>query len=209
MMFERPHFTEYVMARLVALSLTVFIIFTVVLALFIEDTTILTLVVSLLWVALSLFVYAIYKGASNMQRELIKINKYLKHLDTVDTIEEDKHFFTREFEQINLNLSKVLQKSKKREDIKQRYNTKLKLKNKQRADMISAIAHEFRNPIASIIGYAQTLQDDKDIPDSLRNKFLDKICNNGDKIEALLARLVLWNKFESGEAKLHQSSFDL
>ena len=209
MMFDRPHFTEYVMARLVALSVTVFVFFSVVLALFIEDTTLLALVIFLLWSAFTIFVYAIYRGASNMQKELQLINKYLKHIESIDTIDDEKHFFTEEFEQINLNLIKVLKDAKKREDIKQRYNAKLKLKNKQRADMISAIAHEFRNPIASIIGYAQTLQDDKDIPPSLHDKFLGKICNNGDKIEGLLARLVLWNKFESGEARLHQSAFDL
>ena len=75
--------------------------------------------------------------------------------------------------------------------------------------MISAIAHEFRNPIASIMGYSQTLVDDSQIPQDLRNKFLGKIYNNGTKIEALLSRLVLWNKFESGEATLHPTSFDI
>ncbi|HEO98205.1 MAG: HAMP domain-containing histidine kinase [Campylobacterales bacterium] len=209
MLFERPQFTEYVMARLVTLSLTIFVIISVILAIFITDTMTLALVIFLLWLAFTIFVFAIYRGAAKMQRELGKINKYLKMLDTVDTIDLDRHFFTREFEQINQNLTKVLEKSKKREEIKQRYNTKLKLKNQQRGDMISAIAHEFRNPIASIIGYAQTLQEDKDIPPALHDKFLGKICNNGDKIEALLGRLVLWNKFESGEAKLHQSTFDL
>jgi signal transduction histidine kinase len=209
MIFQPPHFTEYVMARLVTLSLTVFVIFCVILALFINDTFVLTLVIFLLWLAFTFFVYAIYRGASTMQKELNQINMYLKHLDTIDTIDFEKHFFTEEFEEINQNLIKVLKKSKKREDIKQRYNAKLKLKNQQRGDMISAIAHEFRNPIASIMGYAQTLQEDKDIPPALHDKFLGKICNNGDKIESLLARLVLWNKFESGEAKLHKSKFDL
>jgi len=193
----------------VTLSLVVFVIFCVILAIFVEDTFVLTLVISLLGFALSFFVYAIYRGSSTMQKELIQINMYLKHLDTIDTIAFEKHFFTEEFEEINQNLIKVLKKSKKREDIKQRYNAKLKLKNQQRGDMISAIAHEFRNPIASIMGYAQTLQDDKDIPPALHEKFLGKICSNGDKIESLLARLVLWNKFESGEAKLHKSKFNL
>jgi len=209
MLFERPHFTEYVMARLVTLSLSVLVIFTVILALFITHTKTLLLVTFLMWLAMTMFVYSIYRGALKMQKELNKINDYLEHLDTVDTIEVDKHFFTTEFEELNQNLNKVLKKSKKREDIKQRYNAKLKLKNKQRGDMISAIAHEFRNPVASIIGYAQTLQEDKDIPQTLHDKFLGKICNNGDKIEALLARLVLWNKFESGEARLHKSRFNL
>lgn len=209
MLFKRPHFTEYIMARLVTLSLTVFVVFSVLLALFIEESTKLSLVIFLMWLSFTIFVFAIYRGASKMQRELNLINTYLKHLDTIDTIDTDKHFFTEEFEQINQNLLKVLKKSKKREDIKQRYNAKLKLKNQQRGDMISAIAHEFRNPIASIIGYAQTLQEDKDIPPSLHDKFLGKICNNGDKIEALLGRLVLWNKFESGETTLHKSKIDL
>jgi len=43
----------------------------------------------------------------------------------------------------------------------------------------------------------------------LQEKFLGKIYNNGNKIEALLSRLILWNKFESGEATLHKSSFDI
>lgn len=209
MFFKRPHFTEYVMARLVTLSVSVFVVFVIILKLYIDDTKTLVLATFLIWLAMTLFVYAIYRGASNMQKELNKINSYLEHLETVDTIEVDKHFFTSEFEEINENLIKVLKKAKKREEIKQRYNAKLKLKNKQRGDMISAIAHEFRNPIASIVGYAQTLQEDKDIPQSLHDKFLGKICNNGDKIESLLARLVLWNKFESGEARLHKSKFNL
>ena len=75
--------------------------------------------------------------------------------------------------------------------------------------MLSAIAHEFRNPIASIMGYSQTLQDDPTIAQELREKFLGKIHKNGDKIEALLSRLILWNKFESGETTLHPTSFDI
>jgi len=144
-----------------------------------------------------------------MQNELRLINKYLENLEKTEKIDYQAHFFTQEFEEINQNLIKVLNNAKKREDIKQRYNAKLKLKNRQRADMISAIAHEFRNPIASIMGYAQTLEEDKEIPPALQEKFLSKIYNNGVKIEALLSRLVLWNKFESGETTLHPSKFDL
>jgi signal transduction histidine kinase len=59
------------------------------------------------------------------------------------------------------------------------------------------------------MGYSQTLQDDPDIPPALQEKFLEKIYNNGNKIEALLGRLILWNKFESGETTLHKSCFDL
>ncbi|WP_415406371.1 sensor histidine kinase [Sulfurovum sp. CS9] len=209
MMFNRPHFKEYVMARLVTIAILLFIVFSIFLILITPDTQDEITPIFLIALAFSIFIFFIYRGAGHMQKELTTINKYLANLEEIDQIDYEAHFFTQEFEEINQNLIGALKKAKKREDIKQRYNAKLKLKNRQRADMISAIAHEFRNPIASIMGYSQTLQDDPDIPKLLQEKFLGKIYNNGNKIEALLSRLILWNKFESGEATLHKSSFDI
>lgn len=211
MLFKRPHFKEYVMARLVSVAVFIFVLFSIVFFLFVPDENIAILALSLLGLGFFIFVFAVYRGADRMQKELDTISRYLENLDkleNVNTVEYKAHFFTQEFEDINQNLIQALRSSKKREDVKQRYNAKLKLKNRQRGDMISAIAHEFRNPIASIMGYAQTLEEDKEIPAALQEKFLNKIYNNGVKIEALLSRLVLWNKFESGEATLHPSSFD-
>jgi len=204
----RPHFKEYVMARLVTIAVAIFIGVSVVLLSVVKEETA-YIAIALVALSFSVFIYAIYRGASRMQKELTTINKYLSNLGKKDTINYKVHFFTQEFEDINQNLIKVLKSAKKREDVKQRYNAKLKLKNRQRGDMISAIAHEFRNPIASIMGYSQTLVDDAEIPQTLREKFLGKIFNNGTKIEALLSRLVLWNKFESGETTLHPTSFDI
>jgi signal transduction histidine kinase len=197
------------MARLVTIVVLIYILLSIFLTWFISDWDILFIVLLVIVVAFAVLVYAIYRGADRMQKELSTINRYLATLDKVDKINYKARFFTQEFEEINQNLIKVLKASKKREDMKHQYNAKLKLKNRQRADMISAIAHEFRNPIASIMGYSQTLVDDKNIPESLQEKFLNKIYKNGNKIEALLGRLVLWNKFESGEATLHPSRFNI
>ncbi len=208
-MYNRPRFSEYVMARLVTVAVVIFIVFALLIRVLIADSEVRWYAIILIGFAFILFVYAIHRGAKRMEKELNTINKYMENLEQVDKIDYKARFFTQEFEDINHNLIKVLKSSKKREDVKQRYNAKLKLKNRQRGDMISAIAHEFRNPIASIMGYAQTLEDDKEIPVALQEKFLHKIYNNGTKIEALLSRLVLWNKFESGEATLHPVQFDL
>ena len=208
-MSGRPHFKEYVMARLVTISVAIFFLFAILLMVLVPQIDVALIAIGLLALAFTLFVFMIYRGAGRLQKELNTINAYLKNLEKVEKIDYKTRFFTQEFEDINQNLIKVLKKSKKREDIKQRYNAKLKLKNRQRADMISAIAHEFRNPIASIMGYSQTLHEDPEIPKELQEKFLGKIYNNGNKIEALLSRLILWNKFESKEAKLHKSDFDL
>lgn len=209
MIFRRPHFTEYIMARLVTLAVFTGFVFSTLFYIFMPEAESAFIAIVLLLAGFSLFIYAINRGARRMENELLLINTYLENLEKTEKIDYQAHFFTQEFEDINQNLIKVLDSAKKREEIKQRYNAKLKLKNRQRADMISAIAHEFRNPIASIMGYAQTLEEDKEIPQALQEKFLNKIYNNGVKIEALLSRLVLWNKFESGEATLHPSQFDL
>jgi signal transduction histidine kinase len=197
------------MARLVTLAVFTAFVFSTLLYIFIPDVTIAFWAIALLILGFTIFIYAINRGARRMQKELMLINKYLDNLEKIEKVDYKAHFFTQEFEDLNQNLIKVLDSAKKREDIKQRYTAKLKLKNRQRGDMISAIAHEFRNPIASIMGYAQTLEEDKEIPQALQEKFLSKIYNNGVKIEALLSRLVLWNQFESGEATLHPSQFDL
>lgn len=208
MIYRRPHFTEYIMARLVTLAVFTGFVFSTLLYIFIPEMTIAFSAIALLILGFTIFIYALNRGARRMQKELMLINKYLDNLEKTEKMDYKANFFTQEFEDLNQNLIKVLESAKKREEIKQRYNAKLKLKNRQRADMISAIAHEFRNPIASIMGYAQTLEEDKEIPQALQEKFLGKIYNNGIKIEELLSRLVLWNKFESGEATLHPSQFD-
>lgn len=197
------------MARLVTIAIFLFFIFIVLLLLILKDENTIFLVIGLMASTFGVFIYIVYIGASRIQKELTMINKYLSSLDKIDKIDYKVRFFSKEFDDIGQSLIGVLKASKKRENIKQRYNAKLKLKNRQRGDMISAIAHEFRNPIASIMGYAQTLEDDKDIPLGLQDKFLHKIYSNGLKIESLLSRLVLWNKFESGEATLHLGSFDI
>lgn len=197
------------MARLVTFVVIIFSVFAVLLyAVGSEDRTTYVSIL-LMGIGFLVFIFFVYRGAKRMEKELATINNYLDKIETKDKIDYKTHFFTQEFEDMNKNLIKILKASKKREDVKQRYNAKLKLKNRQRADMISAIAHEFRNPIASIMGYAQTLEEDKEIPKALQEKFLNKIYNNGVKIEELLSRLILWNKFESGEATLHKTSFDI
>jgi signal transduction histidine kinase len=144
-----------------------------------------------------------------IKKELKLLEKYLFGIDGIDQTNEKTSYLTKEFANINMRLVHLVRKIKKRDSKKLKYTAKIKLKNRQRSDMLSAIAHEFRNPIAAIMGYAQTLNDDDKIPPVLQKKFLNKIYNNGEKIEELLSRLLLWNRFESGEQKLQLSKFDI
>ena len=200
-----PSLISYILYRVATVMLlTVAIFFFIFRDLLIDKSDILP-ATAILALAFATILYILYDMLSKFQRELNRINEYLLDIKSP----QKRSSLTKELSLINENLIEVLNSAKKREVDKRRYSAKLKLKNRQRSDMLSAIAHEFRNPISAIIGYAQTLHEDPTIPIELREKFLLKISNNGEKIEELLSRLLLWNNFESGERELHLNDFNI
>jgi len=155
---------------------------------------------------IDLYIYFIIKKIVD---ELLYFNSLLSNNRYEGIIRGDRNSFSLEFEILNSKLIYLLKKLEKRDNKKRKYIAKIKLKNQQRSNIISAVAHEFRNPISSIMGYAQTINEDDNIPPNLRKKFLNKIYTNGHKIEKLLSRLILWNRFENGNYKLQISRFDM
>ncbi|MCK4441048.1 MAG: HAMP domain-containing histidine kinase [Sulfurovaceae bacterium] len=209
MIYKRPSLTEYIFARLISLIIFVTTIYTIAIFFVPLEYQNRIFHIGLFLLSLLLILFSVYIGARRVKRELKKVEKYISGKNIYDNSSEQATFFTKEFEIINFKLINILQKIRKQNNKKRKYTAKIKLKNRQRSDMLSAIAHEFRNPIASIIGYAQTLNEDEEIPANLRKRFLNKIYNNGEKIEELLNRLLLWNRFESGEQKLQLRKFDI
>jgi signal transduction histidine kinase len=209
LIYKTPSLTEFVMARLITIVIVITILYSLAMGLVPAKYQTSTFHLVLFLLSQTLLVLSAYVGAKRIKRELKIVEQYLSGVGASDNSTPSARFFAREFEDINLKLIQILRKVKRKEKEKRKYTAKIKLKNRQRSDMLSAIAHEFRNPIAAIMGYAQTLTDDEDIPPALRSKFLHKIYNNGEKIEELLSRLLLWNSFESGNQKLQLSKFDM
>jgi len=207
-MYKRPTLSEYVVARLITLIIFTTTIFTLIIYLTPESYKSIYFYVTLFFFSQIIFLFSVAYRTKRLSGELKKVENFINDGSSSE-VDKNIQFFTIEFENIYKKLMNILKKIKKRESEKRKYTAKIKLKNRQRSDMLSAIAHEFRNPIAAIMGYSQTLTDDQDIPMPLRIKFLGKIYKNGEKIEELLSRLLLWNSFESGEQKLHLSTFDI
>jgi len=155
---------------------------------------------------------AFYISKAMSQRIVYDIEQITKYLDEISNknykaVIKTEYFY--EFLQISLMLKNLVKKLSNRDKQKRKYTAKLRLMNKQRNDILSAISHEFKNPIASIIGYAQTLEDDIDIKPEIRNKFLNKISSNGEKISKMLDRLALSVKLENNDLEIKESEFDL
>ena len=115
----------------------------------------------------------------------------------------------QEFDTISKQIDKVSQKLEKRDRQKAKYTKNLKLLSKKQSNIISAISHEFKNPVAAIMGYTQTVQEDPDLSPAIRDRFLEKVIKNALKITSMIDRLSLAIKLENDTFAPEFSHFKL
>lgn len=143
--------------------------------------------------------YIALKISKNVQDETKEILEFLRNLTKQNKAISIKSSYSIEFNKITKLLSAVSQSLAKKDKQKSKYTAKLKFSNSQKDDIISAISHEFKNPIAVISGYTQTLIEDRDINPKIREKFLNKIFSNSLKLTNMIDRLRLSIKLEDGK----------
>ncbi|MEA3491434.1 MAG: ATP-binding protein [Campylobacterota bacterium] len=143
--------------------------------------------------------YIALQTSKDVQYETKKILEFLRHLTQQKKPSSIKSSYSIEFNKITKLLTTVSRNLSKKDKQKSKYTAKLKLSNRQKDDIISAISHEFRNPIAVISGYTQTLLEDKDINPNIREKFLHKISSNSTKLTSMIDRLRLSIKLDEGK----------
>ncbi len=160
----------------------------------------------LFFIALFTVVYHTGKG---VEREVGKISKFLINLTKKKKKIYISSDFSEEFYKITKLLTKVANILSKRDKQKAKYTARLKEANEQKDDIISAISHEFKNPITVINGYSKTILDDPDIDREIAHKFLQKIHLNGEKLTHLIDTLRLSVKLDADTIKINYSEFDL
>ncbi|QOY54170.1 sensor histidine kinase [Candidatus Sulfurimonas marisnigri] len=168
--------------------------------------------IKLFFVFIGIILIATFISKKMSERVVYDISQITNYLDEISNKNYNaaiKIEYFYEFLQISLLLKNLVKKLAKNDKKKIKNIAKLRLINKQRNDILSALSHEFKNPIASIMGYAQTIREDADMPPKIRDKFLEKISSNGDKISKMLDRLALSVKLDNGDLTINNSEFDL
>ncbi len=150
-----------------------------------------------------------YQMSKKIRYDIEQITSYLEELSNKNYKAVIQTRYFNEFLQISIMLKDLAKKLHNRSRKKRKYAAKLRLINKQRNDILSAISHEFKNPIAAINGYAETLRDDLDSPKKIRYRFLEKIISNAMKISHMLDRLALSVKLENNDLSIKPHNFDL
>ena len=157
---------------------------------------------------ITVFVIA-FKISKQIEKETLNIVSFLTSLTKKNRSTYINSDFSLEFSHITKLLTKVAMILSKKEKQKSKYTAKLQISNQQKDDIISAISHEFKNPIAVINGYSQTLLDDSEINENIRKKFLTKIYKNGIKLSDLIDTLRLSIKLDSGQQSMNFSTINL
>lgn len=145
---------------------------------------------------------ATYFISLRIKKETDNVLYFLTQLTNKKTSFPLKSTYTYEFYKITKLLNKVAMKLSKKEKQKAKQTVKLKLSNRQKDEIISAISHEFKNPIAIISGYSETILNDEQIPQIMKNKFLTKIHTNANKMSQIIDKLRLTLKLEEGKQEL-------
>lgn len=150
-----------------------------------------------------------YNISKKARYDIIQITRYLDEISAKNYRAVLKPEYFREFLQISIMLKNLVKKLNNRDKQKRKHTAKLRLINKQQNDILSAISHEFKNPIAAIMGYAETLHDDLSLDPKIREKFLDKILSNTHRVTLMLDRLALSVKLENNDLSIKPSLFDI
>jgi two-component system sensor histidine kinase KdpD len=68
-----------------------------------------------------------------------------------------------------------------------------------RSGLLSAVSHDFRTPLAAVVGAATTLRDEGDTLDvATRRELAEAICDEGERLERLVSNLLDMTRLDSG-----------
>lgn len=88
-------------------------------------------------------------------------------------------------------------------------NEALKKQDQLKDDFLNAVAHELKTPITSIQASSEVLKDNSDMPEDLKNRFLNNILFDTQRITNLINDILDLEKLASGRVKLNFKTDDL
>ena len=76
-----------------------------------------------------------------------------------------------------------------------------------RKEFVANVSHELRTPLTNIRSYAETIQENPDLPPEMMSNFLGVILNETDRMTHIVQDLLTLSRFDSGHSELNISVF--
>ncbi|OQA64781.1 MAG: Alkaline phosphatase synthesis sensor protein PhoR [Ignavibacteria bacterium ADurb.Bin266] len=81
--------------------------------------------------------------------------------------------------------------------------------NSMKSEFVSNISHELRTPIASIVGFSETIASDPNMPEEMKQEFNMIILNEGKRLAKLINDVLDISRMETGRMILNKSKVNL
>ncbi|PKV51745.1 Na+/proline symporter [Aquimarina sp. MAR_2010_214] len=85
-------------------------------------------------------------------------------------------------------------------------NSELLIQDRLKDEFLDTVAHELKTPITSIKAASEVLTESDDMPEEIRDKFLDNIVNDADRLARLIHNILDLEKLSSGREQLEIQS---
>lgn len=164
-----------------------------------EFTKLAMQITAIFFIIVVIAVIIAYGISVKIKKETDNILYSLQRLTNNEAVKAEISTYTQEFSKITKHIQTVAAILAKRNKQKAKQTAKLRASNKQKDEIISAISHEFKNPIAVITGYSETILNDDGINKDIQKKFLQKIFSSANRMSTIIDRLRLSIKLEEGK----------
>jgi len=81
--------------------------------------------------------------------------------------------------------------------------------NNIKSEFISNVSHELRTPLASIVGFAEAIASDEDMPKNVVSEFSDILFTEGKRLARFIDDILDFSELESGGATLQKENFNI
>lgn len=83
------------------------------------------------------------------------------------------------------------------------------LLEKNRREFIANVSHELRTPLTSVKGATETIIEDPDMPQSIKNRFLQIVMNESDRMTRIVQDLLVLSRLDNRRMSWKPTKFEL
>ncbi len=145
-------------------------------------------------VTISSFI-VIKKSNSYMDKLFTSIESIIENPDKRINLSNDLELLETELNKIRMHLVQS--------------NARAKEEENKKNDLILYMAHDLRTPLTSVIGYLNILNEEKNVSESTRNKYIKIALDKALRVEELTNQFFEITRYNLHEMKLNKTNIDL
>lgn len=125
----------------------------------------------------------------------VSVTEYAELAESLNKMSDEMQKYVTELKAANASLKNDIQEREKTEQA--------------RKTLFSNISHDLKTPIAIISGYAEGLRSGMVTTEEELHEYSEVICDEADRMQSLIVRLMELNRLESGMVPLEMEDFDI